>query len=114
MSTLKPWSRARIAKLVAIILGVVALGGVIVVPEFRKYMRSAKMEEATEMLDLIKKGAVVYYTTPRTSRVTGLMVPCQFPASVARTPAVSCCDPRVDRDGDGRCDVNLRNWDDPT
>ena len=80
-----------------------------------KQLRALKISEANEMLDLIKKGAASYYTTPRTSRDTGERVGCQFPATVAVTPAGgTCCSAALDKNHDGRCDSAPTNWDNPT
>ena len=78
-------------------------------------LRSAKAAEANEMLDLIKKGAASYYTTPRVSKETGARIPAQFPRSVGLTPpGASCCDPQNDADNDKRCDARPGSWNNAT
>lgn len=80
---------------------------------------SKKTVEATEMLDLLKKGAASYYSSKQVSRETGNVVYCQFPAPQPLTPPSTngkhpCCDPANDKDGDHRCDAAPGNWNTPT
>jgi len=90
---------------------VLAILAVRAVPQFTKYMRSDKLEEATQMLDFINKGATMYYTTPRIAHDTGARVPSQFPATVGKTPTgASCCDEQHDADNDERCDPHTGGW----
>lgn len=71
-------------------------------------------EEVMSSLDKIRRAAAAYYTTPRVHRGTGRRIPCQFPGRVDLTPARSCCDRRVDRNGNRKCDVSMANWSHPT
>ena len=92
-----------------IVVAIIAILAVVAVPQFTKYMRAAKTAEANEMLDIIKKGASTYYTTPRTQKGTMVKIECQFPAVVGTTPAGSgCCN--IDTNGDDRCDTSLSSW----
>lgn len=94
-----------------IVVAIIAILAVVAVPQFTKYMRTAKTAEANEMLDLIKKGAASYYTTPRVEKGTGLKVACQYPGAVGVTPVgASCCDGSVDADDDERCDSEPGRW----
>lgn len=78
-------------------------------------VRAQRAAEANEMLDLIKKGAATYYTTPRVRSGTLVKLPCQFPGSVGLTPqGVSCCKAPLDANGDSRCDANQAAWANPT
>lgn len=96
-----------------IAVAIVAILAVVAVPQFTKYMRAAKAAEANQMLDLIKKGAATYYTTPRVTKDTGLRVQCQFPGKVGMTPAgASCC--ALDNTGDDRCDACAGCWNAPS
>ena len=93
--------------------GVVAVIGTVAIPAFIKYMRRAKTTEAIDYLDVMYKGASNYYSMPRVAVGTGLKLPCQFPKSVKPTPDISkksCCGPPLDKDNDGRCDVNTQSW----
>lgn len=116
-----------------VVVTIMALLAVVAVPTFSRFMRTAKTAEAHEMLDLLKKGAAAYYSTPRVAAGTGAWVACQFPASAAKTPVgASCCSNKgkkkqdnnkdgqkdqsktgLDADGDGRCDANPGAWNDP-
>ncbi len=99
--------------IIASIVGVLAIAP-FASPSLQAYRRRAKASEASEMLDLLKKGAASYYTTPRTN-ARGAPVDCQFPADVPWTPTgTSCCDPQVDKDGDGQCDADPEAWNHPT
>jgi len=91
---------------VVAILGILA---VIAVPAFIKYMRRAKTTEAIDELDKIYKGAAFYYTAPHISS-TGSKLMCQFPVTVALTPAQPCCNSASDTNSDGRCDSNAGAW----
>ena len=94
-------------------LAIIAILAVVAVPQFTHHMRMARTTEATMMLDVIKKGATAYYASPRTT-ADGSRLACQFPASIGVTPiAKSCCDAAVDKDLDGRCDVDPRAFDKP-
>ncbi len=96
-----------------IVVAIIAILAVVAVPQFTKYMRSAKSAEANEMLDVIKKGSVSYYATPRMKMGTTTKVHCQFPASVNTTPTGSgCCN--IDSNGDDRCDSSLSSWNNAT
>ena len=98
-----------------IVVAIIAILAVVAVPQFTKYMRSAKAAEANEMLDLLKKGSAVYYSTPRTEKNTGVKVVCQFPKDVATTPTgTSCCIDDNDADKDERCDAKPGSWNDAT
>ena len=73
-----------------------------------------RTNEALEHIDKLSKGASVYYSTPHVLS-TGQKVPCQFPASAKSSPAPTCCDKSVDKNGEGRCDVgtfdlNNQSW----
>ena len=96
-----------------IVVAIIAILAVVAVPQFTKYMRSAKAAEANEMLDIIKKGSTVYYTTPRVAMGTGKKVACQFPGKVGDTPAgASCC--AIDKNSDDRCDACPGCWNNAT
>jgi prepilin-type N-terminal cleavage/methylation domain-containing protein len=96
-----------------IVVAIIAILAVIAVPQFTKYMRSAKAAEANEMLDLIKKGSVAYYATPRTQKDTSKRIECQYPAVTNSTPTGSgCC--TVDSNGDDRCDPSMSAWNNAT
>ena len=93
-----------------IVVAIIAILAVVATPAYTKYMRDAKTAEATQMIDLIKKGAVAYYTIPRT-HAGGEKVPCQFPAANPLTPAAgTCCDDANDSDNDERCDARPDLW----
>lgn len=95
-------------------LAIIAILATVAVPQFTHHMRMARTAEATLMLDVMKKGATIYYSSPRTL-TDGTRVACQFPAAVGMTPAAaSCCDPSVDKDADGRCDEDPHAFDQPT
>lgn len=97
-----------------IVVAIIAILAVVAVPQFTKYLRSAKAAEANEMLDLLKKGSAVYYTTPRVVAATGAKVECQFPLTVTTTPIGASCCAAPDVDKDGRCDSNPGAWNNPT
>ena len=90
-----------------IVVAILAILSVIAVPSFIKYMRRAKTAEAVEQLELVFRGAVQYFITPRahaSGPSLGGLADCRFPDPIGATPASSCCDPAVDTDSDGRCD----------
>ena len=92
-----------------IVVAIIAILAVVAVPQFTKYMRAAKAAEANEMLDIIKKGTAVYYSTPRVKKDVGTKIECQFPAKVGDTPAgASCC--ALDKNADDRCDACPGCW----
>ena len=86
-----------------VMVAIVGIVTVVAVPAFQRYMRRSRTAEAIDELDKIYKGAAVYYNTIHVYK-TGGKQECQFPRAQALTPAVRCCDPAVDTDGDGRCD----------
>lgn len=95
-------------------VAIIAILATVAIPQFTHHMRMARTAEATLMLDVMKKGATTYYASPRTLP-DGTRLPCQFPATVAVTPAAaSCCEATIDQDGDGRCDANPKAFDQPT
>ncbi len=78
-----------------------------------KNAQKAKNAEANEMLERLKRSAKRYYTNPRVDE-NGLPATCAFPVSAPLTPAgKSCCDPKLDRDGDNRCDAAPAAWKHP-
>ncbi|MSP92467.1 MAG: type II secretion system protein [Myxococcales bacterium] len=94
-----------------VVVAIIAILAVVAVPQFTKYMRAAKAAEATEMLDLTKKGAAIYYGVPHTEASAGTKLACQFPATVAITPAgMNCCIDQNDSDHDDRCDSAPGKW----
>ncbi len=94
-------------------VAIIAILATVAVPQFTHHMRMARTAEATLMLDVMKKGATIYYSSPRTL-TDGTRVPCQFPPGVGITPiAASCCDSTVDKDADGRCDEDPHAFDVP-
>ncbi len=97
-----------------IVVAIIAILAVVAVPQFTKYLRSAKAAEANEMIDLVKKGSAVYYTTPRVLKETGAKVECQFPKSKTTTPIGTSCCKEPDKDLDGRCDSDPGSWNDAT
>ncbi len=75
--------------------------------------RKAKSDEAIDALDRLCKSSAVYFTVARTVGASGEALPCQFPSTVAVTPAIgpkACCSPPNDKDGDRRCDVRESDW----
>jgi prepilin-type N-terminal cleavage/methylation domain-containing protein len=111
----KPLTHAGFTLLeLMVCVAIIAILATVAIPQFTHHMRMARTTEATLMLDVMKKGATTYYASPRTLK-DGTRVPCQFPASVAMTPAAaSCCDSSVDQDADGRCDEDPHAFDKPT
>ena len=96
-----------------ICVAIIAVLAVVAVPQLTKWMRAAKAAEANEMLDLVKKGSAIYYSTPRTRKGTAARVECQYPGQVNSTPTgLGCCN--FDTDGDDRCDPSLSSWDNST
>jgi len=97
-----------------IVVAILAILAVVAVPAFIKYMRRAKTTEAIDQLDKIYKGSVTYFQSPKADPTPGQedqLLPCQFPVTVAETPADSCCN--NDADGDGRCDAAAETvWND--
>ncbi len=111
-----PPARARGFTLLELMVSVaiIAILATVAVPQFTHHMRMARTAEATLMLDVMKKGATMYYAAPRTLQ-DGTRLPCQFPSAVGITPAgASCCDPALDTDADGRCDENPQAFNSPT
>jgi hypothetical protein len=99
------------------LLSLSALGGVVAVPAFIKYMRRAKTTEAIDSLDKIYKASSTYYTSPRVEARTGRKIDCQFPVNQGMTPDITrkrCCGGPLDMDKDDRCDVDTSQWTTPT
>jgi|GEM_PF-745006 len=78
---------------------------------FKKYMGRAKTSEAIDMLDKIYKGAAMYASTPMVD-TTGAMIPCQFPKTVACTPAFAPCKAR--KGEGGKYAPEAKVWEAPT
>jgi len=93
-----------------VVVAIIAILAVVATPAYTKYLREAKSAEATQMIDVIKKGAVAYYTIPRTL-ADGNKVPCQFPRANPITPVGgTCCLDANDSDNDERCDARPELW----
>ncbi len=109
--------RGKGLAIAAIVVGVVAvvpmgISAAVSVPAFVKYIRRAKTAEAEDRLSQMYRAAVSYYNQEQVSRETyGRSLEAQFPVSTQLTPARRCCD---SGENDGRCPVNLGQWDSPT
>jgi len=94
-----------------IVVAMVAILATVAIPQYTKYLRSAKASEVVMLLDLIKKGGASYYVAPRVADASGTKLPCQFPKAVGPTPiGSSCCAGGNDTDKDGRCDAKPGAW----
>lgn len=73
---------------------VVAITGIlsaVAVPSFLKYIKKAKTAEAPQQLEKLGNAARQYYIEEHQVGNNIAPLPPQFPATVAATPALSCC-----------------------
>ncbi len=100
----------------AIVVGLLAtlfvgVYAAVAIPAFVKYTRRAKTMEAEDRISEMFRSAVSYYSAEQIETgVSGRAIQPQFPVSSQLTPARRCCD----SGSDGRCPVNLEQWDTPT
>jgi type IV pilus assembly protein PilA len=91
-----------------IVVAIIGLLAAIAIPSFMKYIRKSRTAEAAQMLEKITNGARTYYLEEHGgAQLTP--IPSQFPATVAVTPAVTCCNAGVQR-----CTPDATLWDDPS
>ena len=74
---------------IAIVAGILALMGLLVVPALRRYVRLTKTSEAFVSLNRIEVGAVAYHRADHFD-ATGQPVPRQFPGTDGPVPGTPC------------------------
>jgi type IV pilus assembly protein PilA len=95
---------------------VIGILAAVAIPAFLKYIKRAKVSEAIENLEKIRRGAEDYFCTPKVSE-TGEMLPRQFPPMQLVVPSGgSCCAAfgGPDTDGNDACDADSSRFDTPT
>ena len=71
-----------------IVVAIICILAAVAIPAFIKYIRRAKTSEVHEAIDKIVTGAKTYFQTEHSP--TGVVLPKQFPNTVAMTPAALC------------------------
>lgn len=92
-----------------IVVAIIGVLAAVAIPAFMKYIKKAKTSEASQMLEKIASGARSYYLEEGGAANSFTPVPPQFPATVAVTPAVTCCNVPS-----RRCVPTSADWDQPT
>jgi type IV pilus assembly protein PilA len=105
-----------------IVVAIIGVLAAVAVPAFVKYLRRSKTVEATMNLRKLYDSSVSYYAADHSDK-TGVVVPRQFPKSVALTPTTGkCClttggkckpDPATFQDTDGTWPALNFSVDDP-
>jgi type IV pilus assembly protein PilA len=73
-----------------IVVAIIGILAAVAIPAFMKYIRRSKTVEATMNLRRLFDSSVAYYYADHAGS-TGAAMAKQFPTSVAKTPAATCC-----------------------
>src|SRR5690242_8023378 len=73
-----------------IVVAIIGILAAVAIPAFMKYIRRSKTTEATMNIRKLFDSSVAYYEAEHATRA-GDVLPKQFPAAAAVSPATKCC-----------------------